>query len=178
MIEQLRQKGIKYQEKIIFQPLPEFCPILKAAQCTPLTVLSEFFLRDEKETQRLQQDFKPIVSLVERAKSIFAAILVQKVEVGFCMQRGVNGWSVKVIMGVVQLVLKQVNTNYKIAIKTRSCAGRSYQFTIPFLEGKTPQMEDNDSSQPCNCIDGNEPEAGLNNQRRWFEARYLRAEVG
>ena len=39
-------------------------------------------------------------------------------------------------------------------------------------------MEDNDSSQPCNCIDGNEPEAGLNNQRRWFEARYLRAEVG
>ena len=39
-------------------------------------------------------------------------------------------------------------------------------------------MEDNDSSQPCNCIDGNQPEAGLNNQRRWFEARYLRAEVG
>ena len=80
--------------------------------------MSEFFLRDEKETQSLQQDLKPIVSLVERAKSIIAAILVQKVEVGFCMQRGVIGRSVKVIVGVVLLVLKQVNTNYKIAIKT------------------------------------------------------------
>ena len=68
------------------------------------------FLRKEKKAQSLQHDFRPLVLSVERAKSIFAAILVQKVEVGFCMQRGVNGWSVKVIMGVVQLVLKQVNT--------------------------------------------------------------------
>ena len=33
----------------------------------------------------------------------------------------------------------------------------------PLLEGRTPQMEGNDSSQPCNCIDGNQPKAGLNN---------------